>query len=113
MGRRLTAHPVVVFIGVLIAVAIALNGIKTFVTETAPWIGESAASSSATLPNRCSEWKGEGFNNQDHAARRYSWIRPPSTSLCSTGVGVAPGTWAGRMPAGTARPRPRWGRSST
>ena len=48
----------------------------------------------------------EGFNNPNHAARRYSWIRPPSTSLRSTRVGVAPGTWAGRMPAGTAGPRP-------
>jgi hypothetical protein len=28
----------------------------------------------------------EGFNNPDHAARRYSWIKPPSTSLRSTGV---------------------------
>jgi transposase-like protein len=28
----------------------------------------------------------EGFNNPNHAARRYSWISPPSTSLRSTGV---------------------------
>ncbi len=54
----------------------------------------------------------EGFNNPNHAARRYSSIRPPSTSLRSPRVGVAPGTWAGRMPAGTARPRPRCGLSS-
>src|SRR5664279_6350489 len=35
--------------------------------------------------------EGEGFNNPDHAARRYSWIRPPSTFLRSTSVGVVLG----------------------
>src|ERR1035437_1531625 len=28
----------------------------------------------------------EGFNNPNHATRRYSWIKPPSTFLRSTGV---------------------------
>jgi hypothetical protein len=63
--------------------------------------------------NSINAYVREGFDNPGHAARRYSWIRPPSTSLRSTVVRVAPGTWGGRMPAGTARPRPRCGLSST
>jgi len=54
----------------------------------------------------------EGFNNSNHAAHRYSWIRPPSTSLRSTGR-VAPGTRGVRLPAGTARFSPRCGLSAT
>jgi hypothetical protein len=49
----------------------------------------------------------EGFNDPDHAAQRYSWIRPPSTSLRSTGARVVSRTCGVRSPAGTAKPSPR------
>ena len=55
----------------------------------------------------------EGFNNPDHAAHRYSWIRPPSTSFRSTGVRVVPRTCGVRLPAGTTKPSPRCGLSCT
>jgi len=55
----------------------------------------------------------EGFNNLDHAAQRYSWIRPPSTSLRSTGVRVVLRTCGARLPAGTTKPSPRCGLSCT
>jgi hypothetical protein len=55
----------------------------------------------------------EGFNNPTHAAQRYSWIRPPSTSLRSTGVRGVPWTCGVRLPAGTAKLSPRCGLSAT
>ena len=55
----------------------------------------------------------EGFNNPNHAAQRYSWIRPPSTSLRSTGVRGVPWTCGVRLPAGTAKLSPRCGLSAT
>ena len=55
----------------------------------------------------------EGFNNPNQAARRDSWIRPPSTSLRSTGGWVVPRTCGGPFPADTARFSPRCGRSAT
>ena len=55
----------------------------------------------------------EGFNNPNHAAQRYSWIRPPSTSLRSTGVRGVPWTCGVRVPAGTAKLSPRCGLSAT
>ena len=47
----------------------------------------------------------EGFNNPDHAARRYSWIRPPSTSLRSTGPCRA-GPAGSRVEASSPQDRP-------
>jgi hypothetical protein len=55
----------------------------------------------------------EGFNNPTHAAQRYSWIRPPSTSLRSTGVRGVHWTCGVRLPAGTAKLSPRCGLSAT
>ena len=58
--------------------------------------GLDGSSLAATYPG-----SREGFNNPNHAARRYSWIKPPSTSLRSTVVRGVPRSWAGRMPAGS------------
>ena len=54
----------------------------------------------------------EGFNNPNHAAQRYSWIRPPSTSLRSTGIRVFPRTCGVLLPAGAAKLNPRCGLSA-
>ncbi len=51
----------------------------------------------------------EGFNNPNHAAQRYSWIRPPSTSLRSTGIRVVPRTSADRRAACSQPSRPAIG----
>ena len=64
------------------------------------------------LPSGIGHEEPEGFNNPNHAAQRYSWIRPPSTSLRSTGVRGVPRTCRVRLPAGTAKRSPRCGRSS-
>jgi hypothetical protein len=54
----------------------------------------------------------EGFNNPNHAAQRYWWIRAPSTSLRSTGIRVFPRTCGVLLPAGAAKLNPRCGRSA-
>jgi hypothetical protein len=41
-------------------------------------VGSCSRSVGPTVPS-----SGEGFKNPNHAAQRYSWIRPPSTSLRS------------------------------
>ena len=61
------------------------------------------------LPRGIGHEEPEGFNNPNHAAQRYSWIRPPSTSLRSTGVRGVPRTCRVRLPAGTAKRSPRCG----
>ena len=56
---------------------------------------------------------GEGFNDPDHAAQRYSWISRPSTSRRSTGIRMVPRVFGARSPADTAKPSPRCGLSFT